>query len=435
MSGAQNVIQISTTDGEGGASRAARRLHDALPGAGWESWFVAGLPRVGGGNTSTLTAEAGPALEALAPYFRSSFGELRMPLPSSRRFPKADLFRRASVINLHNLHGGYFDYRALPAWAAEKPLVMTLHDMWAFTGHCAYSFGCERWETECHACPMWGELKGLDEIPRTPWDNSRREWRRKRDAYARTPLTVVAPSRWLAGLAERSILAADAVHVVPYGLDTEAYAPMDRAAARGILGIAPDAPVVAFGAASLGQERKGIGELIGALDVVRRDVPGVELLAMGGTLGLPAELAGARMVGSVSDPHLQRAVYAAADLVALPSLADNQPLAMLEAMACGVPVVAFAAGGIPETVRDGETGRLAAAGDAQALAAAIAALLQDTEQRDRLGAAAREHVEREHTLAAQAQRYAEIYSAAVTDQARRSAAPTVSRSSASSENR
>lgn len=64
---------------------------------------------------------------------------------------RTELFRRASVVNLHNLRGGYFDYTALPAWAAKKPLVWSLHDMWSFTGHCAFSFGCERWERECHA--------------------------------------------------------------------------------------------------------------------------------------------------------------------------------------------------------------------------------------------------------------------------------------------
>lgn len=411
------VLQVSTTDGAGGAARAARRLHDGLSAAGWESWIVAGLAHVGGHRTTTLLAETRPALgsvEALAPYVRSRFGELRMPLSASAGFTKTELFQRASIINLHNLHGGYFDYTKLPRWAASKPIVLTLHDMWSFTGHCAYSFGCDRWTTGCHQCPMWRELKALDEIPRTPWDNSRGEWRRKRSVYARTPLVAVAPTRWMGDLARRSILVPEAVHIVPYGLDTDAYAPMDRALAREVVGLPGDAPVVAFGPAALTQERKGASRLIEALARVRESVPGVELLAMGATVGLPPELARARTVGDVSDERLQRAIYACADLLALPSLADNQPLSMLESMACGTPVVAFEVGGIPETIRDGETGLLARADDPSMLADKIVTLLQNRELRERVGRASREHIERDHTLATQANRYGSIYADALS---------------------
>jgi glycosyltransferase involved in cell wall biosynthesis len=421
------VVHISTTDGTGGAARAARRVHDGLTAEGWESWIASGIAPIGGERVTTLakaTAAHTPkplnSLEPFAPYVRGAFGERRMPIPSSRRFTKTELFRRASVINLHNLHGGYFDYKALPRWAASVPIVATLHDMWSFTGHCAYSFGCERWEDGCHHCPMWRENKGLDEIPRTFRDNSRSEWRRKRSVYRRTPISVVAPTRWLADMAQRSILAPDAVHHVPYPLDTAAYAAMDQDSARELLGLPAGRPMALFGAAQLHNERKGMRLLTEAVERARRERPELELLAMGPTGGLLGELRGAHAVGEVTDPRLQRAVYSAADVLVLPSLADNQPLSMLEAMACSRPVVAFDAGGIPETVRHMETGWVAPAGDAEALAAGLVALLGDDELRARLGAASRQHIERENDLRGQARRYGEVYAEAIERHAGRS---------------
>lgn len=419
------VVQISTTDGTGGAARAMRRIHDGVTAAGWESWIASGIAPIGGERVTTLAAATRDhvprpvnALEPFVPYVRGAFGERRMPIPSSRAFVRTDLFERASVVNLHNLHGGYFDYMALPRWAETKPIVATLHDMWSFTGHCAYSFGCDRWVDGCHHCPMWRDRRPLDEIPRTPRDNSRREWRRKRRTWERTPLTVVTPTRWLADMAERSILRPEAVHHVPYPLDTDVYAAMDQRAARELLGLPPGRPVALFGAAQLHNERKGMRLLVEAVERARAEIPDLELLAMGPTGGLLGELRGAHFVGEVTGPHLQRAVYSAADLLLLPSLADNQPLSMLEAMACSRPVVAFDAGGIPETVRHEETGWIAPAGDAEGLAAGLVALLSDTDGRQRLGVAARAHIEQTHEMGQQGRRYREVYGDAVERRAR-----------------
>lgn len=420
------VVHISTTDGTGGAARAARRVHDGLTLEGWESWIASGIAPIGGERVTTLAKATAPhtpkllnSLEPFAPYVRGAFGERWMPVPSSRTFPKTDLFRRAAVVNTHNLHGGYFDYTALARWGAAVPIVATLHDMWSFTGHCAYSFGCDRWVDGCHHCPMWREKKPLDEIPRTPYDNSRGEWRRKRRTYERTPVTAVAPTRWLADMAERSILRPDAVHHIPYPLDTAAYTAMDRGAARELLGLPDDRPVALFGAAQLHNERKGMRLLTEAVERARLQLPELELLAMGPTGGMAGELGGAHAVGEVTGAALQRAVYSASDVLVLPSLADNQPLSMLESMSCSRPVVAFDTGGIPETVRHMETGWIAPAGDAEALATGLVTLLSDDDLRGRMGAASRELIERENDLRGQARRYGEVYEAAIERHARR----------------
>ena len=410
------VVHVSTTDGAGGAARAARRLHDGLVELGWDSRNAAGARLVGAERSVGLATTARAATAPVDRVLRAAVGfvgERRFPYPGARAFDRSDLFRSADVINLHNLHGGYFDYAVLPRWTASKPVVWTLHDMWALTGHCAYSFECERWVTGCHDCPMWHEWRERDEIPRTPWDNSRAEWRRKRRTYERSRFAVVAPSRWLADLAERSIVArsnGSSVHHIPYGLDLAAYQPMDRAGARASLALDPEAPIVLFSAASIVNGRKGIADLAAAVQALRADYPALRLITMGSAGRLPPGLDDLTVaLGDVTDSARQRAAYAAADAVALPSRADNQPLVMLEALACGVPVVAADVGGIPETVRDGETGLLTPPADPPALARTLALVLGDAELGARLGGAGREHAEREHDLARQAARYGDLY--------------------------
>jgi glycosyltransferase involved in cell wall biosynthesis len=416
----KRVLHISTTV-EGGAGRAMRRLHDGLRRSGWDSRIATGLPS-GRGEGTTLLHETGDAIpyplkaaERLAPRVQNLTGAIRLPFRSTRKFPATELFRSSSIIHLHNLHGGFFDYRRLPAWGEAKPLVWTLHDMWAFTGHCAYSFGCERWRAGCHDCPLFeDELRPLDEIPQPLIDTTRWAWRTKRKTYRQVPLTVAAPSRWLADLAEDSILCsspASSVHHIPYGLDTDVYHPVDRAMARSMLDIPLDAFVVLAAAASLANERKGMRYLHESL-VRHRQPENLCLVTFGGGPSPSVDGSG-RALGECSSEHLQAVIYSAADVFVAPSLADNQPLTILESLSCGVPVVAFAVGGIPEIVRHLETGYLAASRDVDDLAEGIALLSRDGELRARLGECGRSLAVERHGLALQAKRYATLYERAL----------------------
>ena len=418
------VLHIGTYDVAGGAARAAWRLHRGLEGIGVESWIVAGVhesnePRATSLVEQTQERMSGPraAAERLAPKLGRFVGDVRLPLASARRFADTDLFRRADVINLHNLHGNFFDYRVLSRWAQEKAIVWTLHDMWAMTGHVPYSYDCERWRTGCGSCPLReGDARALVDIPQ-PWmDTTARAWRAKRDTYSRTPMTVVAPSRWLAGLARESILMShpqSEVHNVGYGLDTGVYRPLDRAEARSILQIPPSAKVVLFSAASIAQPRKGLAPLVAALDSISGRHGELLGLSIGRARGAGDTSFPMRSLGDTQDEHLQSVAYSAADVVAVPSLADNQPLVMLEAMACGVPVVGSDVGGIPEVVRDEETGVIVPPGDVEALAQALDRLLSDADLRAAMGARARETIEREHTLEGAARSYVELYEGAL----------------------
>src|SRR5262249_17124394 len=99
--------------------------------------------------------------------------------------------KQPSILHLHNLHGGYFDLPILPWISQQVPTVVTLHDAWLLSGHCAHSFACEKWRTGCGECP---DLTIYPEIRR---DATRYNWQRKREIYSRSRLYVSTPSQWL----------------------------------------------------------------------------------------------------------------------------------------------------------------------------------------------------------------------------------------------
>jgi glycosyltransferase involved in cell wall biosynthesis len=298
------------------------------------------------------------------------------------------------VIHAHNLHGGYFDLRALPALSASAPTLLTLHDGWLLSGHCAHSFDCDRWLTGCGACPY------LDVYPRTPRDRTASNWRRKRAIYTGADVEVATPSRWLADRVQRSMLAeaATAVHVIPNGVDTTVFSPADRDEARALVDLPQDADVILFAANSTASnDFKDFPTLQAALErlgAVERARPLV--LACVGEAGPERRIGSAqlRMIGHLGRPEALIPWYRAADVYAHAARADTFPTTVLEALACGLPVVATAVGGIPEQINEGETGLLTPPGDPTALAAAIDRLLEDPAGRAALSLAARADAQR-----------------------------------------
>ena len=161
---------------------------------------------------------------------RGGFEDFDFPRPCwSRR----SLGEGPTILHLHNLHGGYFDLRALPALSDLAPVVLTLHDQWAFTGHCAHSFGCDRWKTGCGDCP------DLTIYPGIPKDRTAENFALKQEIFSRTRLYLSAPSRWLMDKAERSLLApaVEEARIIPNGVDTNVFRPGDKAIERSRLGL------------------------------------------------------------------------------------------------------------------------------------------------------------------------------------------------------
>jgi glycosyltransferase involved in cell wall biosynthesis len=409
-----NVLQLSTNDAMGGAARAAKRLNDALNQLGVISrMFV--VNRTGNGTEPLrfhpfryLPDRLGWQLYRVARRLqnpvRCTDGTLfsrdwtfyrAQPL---RQLPHADIFNLHWVVDL-------LDYRAMLGPMAQiAPLVWTLHDMNAFTGGCHYTAGCERFTEECHTCPKLGSTHRRD--------RSYIAFHRKQKALAEVPgdrLKIVCPSGWMEGEAKRSALFRryDTV-VIPNGIDTEEFQPMEKQAARRELGLGAEEKVVLFVADFLTDTRKGFRFLLGALDVLR-DLPGLRVLTLGhiGLLGMDAPMY--RHLGHVNSSKRLATAYAAADVFVIPSLQDNLPNTILEAMACGRPVVGFDTGGIADAVRQGETGLLATVGDSADLAKQISWVLEHPASANTMGQAARERTLTVFSLRKQGEAYRAVY--------------------------
>jgi glycosyltransferase involved in cell wall biosynthesis len=234
--------------------------------------------------------------------------------------------------------------------------------------------------------------------------------------YRKTPLHIVTPSKWLYGMVKSSILgSASSVHFVPYGVDVEVFRPSDRRAARHALGLPVDAQIIFFSSAPRrnmlrADHRKGFSYLLQAMEQLPIS-HSTWLLTSGSQFELD-QYAGrfhVRQLGYVTDERLQQLAFAAADLFVAPSLADNLPLTLVEALACATPIVAFESGGVPEVVRHMETGYLARSKDAEDLAQGIKILLRDEDLRRQMGQRGREIAEAEHSLEIQGRRYVNIY--------------------------
>lgn len=415
------VMHVNSSDVGGGAERVATDLVAGLCLRGHGAWIAAGRvtqPAANRLEVAPLAAEgawrrfwggqaaqrgAGPApsgdfparmLRVLArpgAALARALGREDFAHPATWRL--LDLVDpRADVLHVHNAHGGYFDLRALAHLSHECPLFITLHDAWWLTGHCAHPFGCQRWMIGCGACP------DLSIYPAVRRDATAFNARRKRAIYAASRLHIAAPSSWLLGMAERSMLREGAVEFrhIPNGVDLSVFRPEDQRAARARLGWPDDERVVLVASNGLKESPfRDWRTLAAAIRVLgaSRATQGVRFVVLGERGPLPA-LDPARLtaVPYLTDPRHVACHYQAADLFVHATRADNFPSVVLEAGACALPVIASRVGGLPEQITPGENGELVPPGDVGALVAAVEALLLDTSRRREQGRKAAERV-------------------------------------------
>jgi glycosyltransferase involved in cell wall biosynthesis len=403
------ALIVSTSDIEGGAARAAYRLHQGLRTIGVTSQM---LVRAKFSSDKAVIAEK-TLLTKLGPPL-SNFPLRRYPqrdreMFSSQWFPDALAPAVAQlnpdVINLHWICNGYLRIETLAKF--KKPIVWTLQDMWSFTGGCHYSQGCDRYIESCGKCP---QLHSDQEA-----DLSRRVWQRKQKAWKNLNLTIVTPSNWMADCVKASSLFRDRrVEVIPFCLDIQKYKPIAPQQARDWLNLPQDKQLVLFGALAATKDyRKGFHLLHSALQKLSQSgwQDRLELVVFGAdepeqpmNLGFKAHY-----LGSFSDDIALALVYSAADVMIVPSLQESFGQTASEALACGTPVVAFNATGLKDIVDHQLNGYLAQPYDAEDLARGITWVLEDRDRQQKLCFQAREKAEREFKLELQAHRYQSLY--------------------------
>jgi glycosyltransferase involved in cell wall biosynthesis len=398
------VLHINQSDTFGGAAIAGYRLHQGLLNQGIDSRLLVGRME----TTSDRVAEIAKASknEKQLSRLTQRLGLNHVHLLSTPQLKCHSFYQSADLLNFHNLHTGYFNYLAIAELVQTKPAFVTMHDMWWLTGHCAFSYGCDRWKMGCGNCP------DLSIFPPVRRDSTRWEWRLKDWVYDRAKLTFIAPSRWLADLTKQRFLDRFPTHHIPYGIDLETYQPLDMARCRDQLKIPQSKKVLLFVAHDLKERRKGGDLFLAALQQLPASLKAeIVMLTLGEGDPTLAEKVGiqAMNLGFVRDDALKAIAYSASDLFVFPTRADNLPLVLQESMACGTPMISCDVGGVSDLVRPGVTGYLAKAEDIDDLSNGIKTLLDDEELRQKMRENCRTIAVSEYSIALQAQRYTELY--------------------------
>ncbi len=409
-----NVLLLSTSDVKGGAARAAYRLHQGFKNIDHHSQMLVQTKHIDDRQVIGFSDKSG--IGRAITGSRLSLGQLPLRfyrdhnsfyslqwLPDNIASKVAQL--NPDVINLHWICNSYLQIETLAK--LNKPLVWTLHDMWPFTGGCHYSGGCDRYMASCGSCPLLGSSKN--------WDLSRWVWQRKAKAWKNLNLTIVSPSYWLAKCASSSYLFQDLpIKVIPNSIDTKKYRPINQRVARELLRLPQDKQLVLFGSLrATSDTRKGFQFLQPVLQKLSQSgwQDKLELVIFGASRsdGLPDFGLPSHYVGNLNDDLSLATVYSAADVFVLPSVQDNLPNTIMEAIACGTPCVAFNIGGIPDLIEHQKNGYLAQPFKTEDLAQGIAWVLEKEERHQKLSHRAREKAEQEFALQIQTGRYLSLF--------------------------
>lgn len=269
-------------------------------------------------------------------------------------------FREADIIHLNWINQGMLSLKDIHRiLASGKPVVWTMHDMWPATAICHYTKGCKAFTSECRNCQL---LPGKG----SKNDLANKTWKRKQGMMKNGNITFVTCSRWLEGQAKQSQLLRDHhVMSIPNCIDTHTYKPQNKMRSRQEIGLPVDKRLLLFVSQRVTDERKGMNYLIEAIEKIVSQHPewkentGVAIL--GGQASIFQEKLSLPVypLGYVSDEKKIVDVYSSVDAFVIPSLEDNLPNTVMEALSCGVPCVGFKTGGIPEMIDHRKNGYIA----------------------------------------------------------------------------
>ena len=413
------ITIINTMDVQGGAARAAYRLHKGLHGIGASSTYFVRDRRL---NDPTIRQFIPDPADDAVRLRQERKAELKSAYDAYKETRSGDMeqfsqervdgdenfFVQRPPADVFNLHwvSGFVDYELFfSKQRTQSPIVWTLHDLNPFTGGCHYDLGCGKYLDQCGACPLLGSNQEND-LTRRIFESKSRIF----NDWPAHMLHIVTPSQWLRDEAKTSLLFKkfDAT-CIPNSIETDIFKPTDKERARALLGLPLNARIVLFMSHQVSLARKGFKELVRALSLM----PNTENLVLLG-IGDKAEAVTDApfqvfQIDYISGDDQVALIYSAADITAVPSQQDNLPNTMVESLSCGTPVVGYRVGGIPDLVKDGETGFLASAGNTAALSAAFVEALSDFERLRACGERGRQLIEKTCAPNVQATSYLDLY--------------------------
>ena len=378
------ILHLSTDDFSGGASRAAYRLHTALLQHGIDSTMrvlshqTANDKVIAGRGPRTFIEKVKGRIQKKLRAFTErnwktdnlimhSFGQVSAGIVDEINRCDADVVNLHWIVNLLSIED---------IGNIRKPIVWTLHDMWAFCGgeHVADDDKASRFRV--------GYLANNRPEGESGPDLNRQAWESKKKCWVDQNFNIVTPGHWMAGCAKDSVLFRDAsITVIPNPIEIEhLWRPIPKDFARRVLGLDQNKQYVLSGSAGGMPHLKGEDLLKQAMAKVVASKPdNIELLIFGQYQPVishdwPCKV---HWPGPVRDDHVMTLIYSAADVMMVPSRVDNLPNTAIEAHACGVPVVAFNIGGLPDIVDHQQSGWLAPAFDIDSLAKGMLWVLSD----------------------------------------------------------
>lgn len=358
------ILQINSVCGVGSTGRIATDLYKVLEEQGHECKIAYGRGTAPKGIDSIkIGSNLDNYMHVLKTrvFDKHGFGSVSSTMKFIEDVKEYD----PDIIHLHNIHGYYINIEILFNYLKEanKPVIWTLHDCWAFTGHCAYFdyVGCDKWKNGCNKCPQ------KEGYPTSKvFDNSKLNYEKKRELFTSIKnMTIVTPSKWLANLVKESFLGKYPVEVINNGIDLEVFKPTESDF-RERYNLQDK--FIILGVASVWEERKGLKYFIELSKELSADY---KVVVVGVTEKQKKELPNNILAITRTNNVKELAeIYTAVDVFVNPTLEDNFPTTNLEALACGTPVITFNTGGSVESI-DNKNGIVVYEKDLNALKKAI----------------------------------------------------------------
>lgn len=385
------VLIVNTSEREGGAAVAANRLMDALNNNGVKAKMLVRDKETDDitvvGLKSGLRQRLNFLWERWCVYWHLHFKrdhlfELDLANTGSD-ITKLPEFKEADVIHLAWINQGFLSLNVIRKIInSGKAIVWTMHDLWPATGICHFTLGCEAYKGQCRKCfflPGGGSATDL----------STRVFNKKKKLYYNSGIHFVACSKWLGSSAKQSsLLTGLQLSVIPNPIDTHVFCPKDKRAARLHSTLPEDKHIILFVSQRVTMERKGMAYFIKAISLLAERHPEMKENTAIAILGGRADEVVSQLalpsfpLGYIRNERQLVDVYNSADVFVIPSLDDNLPNTIMEAMACGVPSVGFKVGGIPEMIDHQKNGYVANFKDADDLAAGIHWVLDEADNED-----------------------------------------------------
>lgn len=282
--------------------------------------------------------------------------------------------KRADVIYVHWVQMGFMTLNDLKNLIKTgKQIIFFMHDMWYITGGCHNSFDCTGYQIDCADCPILERNKVI----------SAKQLVIKKSIFNQENISFISPSRWLLECAKKSVSTKNRpIHYIPNYFNSKIFVPQDKVQSKLKLGIDPGNKVIAFGAVNLFSAYKGFDYLQKALNylpgIFQNDNIQILIFGSGNEKEIQSRLPyKVKYLGYLSSEEQLALAYGASDLFVIPSLADNQPTMVIESLSCGVPVVGFETGGIPDMILHKSNGYLAKIKDYVDLAVGIKFCLEE----------------------------------------------------------